>query len=489
MSSTNFDIVTADNGFIGNLTGNVTGDLTGNVTGAIISTRAVLAATGSGASTAAVISTQIVAVTDSDGTKAVALPAAATSSAPILVINTVTTAALPVYPVNGGNDNINAGAEDAAWTLGPGKAAWFTATSATQWYVADVSAATATTTELNLIDGSIAGTAVASKALALGANKNVDVLVVADGGLYLGAGAGTAVTATAAEINYLDIATLGTGAASKAVVLDASGDYTFPATATIVMPSGGDMTFASGSTLDVAGTFEIANVAMTASAAELNYNDIATLGTLAASKTWTSDASLDTVMPTGGLLTVQSGAGITFNSGSTHLLDGPVTTTVAATEHGAGSIGTYIAPRTYRWTDRGVIVTQTKVDLTGLASVATANDVIGLAAGGAAYIGRNVEATNGVIFKVEFACLETPLTGDNDVNVVANSSAVLAYDGAGGTTYLSNSGDLLKGQTIQNLVPALTEGDYFYLTAGTGDTAATYTAGMYLLTTYGHAPL
>ncbi len=38
------------------------------------------------------------------------------------------------------------------------------------------------------------------------------------------------VTATAAELNYNDIETLGTGAASKAVVLDAGDDYTWPAT-------------------------------------------------------------------------------------------------------------------------------------------------------------------------------------------------------------------------------------------------------------------
>lgn len=60
---------------------------------------------------------------------------------------------------------------------------------------------TANAAELNLLDGSVAGTAVASKALALGANKNVDVLAVAD--LKLGAGAGTSVTATAAELNKL----------------------------------------------------------------------------------------------------------------------------------------------------------------------------------------------------------------------------------------------------------------------------------------------
>jgi len=61
---------------------------------------------------------------------------------------------------------------------------------------------TATAAEINLIDGSVAGTAVASKALSLGTNKNVDVLAVAD--LKLGAGAGTSVTSTAAELNILD---------------------------------------------------------------------------------------------------------------------------------------------------------------------------------------------------------------------------------------------------------------------------------------------
>jgi len=65
-------------------------------------------------------------------------------------------------------------------------------------------AISATATEVNLIDGSVAGTAVASKALVLGADKNVDTLSIADGGLKLGAGAGTAVTSTAAELNALD---------------------------------------------------------------------------------------------------------------------------------------------------------------------------------------------------------------------------------------------------------------------------------------------
>jgi len=58
---------------------------------------------------------------------------------------------------------------------------------------------TATAAQLNKTAVTTAGTAEASKALILGANKNIDVLAVAD--LKLGAGAGTSVSATAAEIN------------------------------------------------------------------------------------------------------------------------------------------------------------------------------------------------------------------------------------------------------------------------------------------------
>lgn len=79
------------------------------------------------------------------------------------------------------------------------------------------------------------------------------------GGLEI---SGTAVTATAAEVNYLDITTLGTGAASKAVVLDASSNYT--------TPGAGTWSFASGSTVNLAGTFQIGGTAVAATAAEIN---------------------------------------------------------------------------------------------------------------------------------------------------------------------------------------------------------------------------
>lgn len=55
--------------------------------------------------------------------------------------------------------------------------------------------------ELGVLDAVVAGTVSASKALVVGANKNLDTLVIADSGLKLGSGAGTAITATAAQIN------------------------------------------------------------------------------------------------------------------------------------------------------------------------------------------------------------------------------------------------------------------------------------------------
>lgn len=60
---------------------------------------------------------------------------------------------------------------------------------------------TATAAEINKLAGVSGGTTTASKALVVGSNKNLDTLVIADSGLKLGSGAGTAITATAAQIN------------------------------------------------------------------------------------------------------------------------------------------------------------------------------------------------------------------------------------------------------------------------------------------------
>jgi hypothetical protein len=81
-------------------------------------------------------------------------------------------------------------------------------------------------------------------------------------------------TATAVELNYNDIAVLGTGAASKAVVLDSGDDYTWPATGVLTY---GVLKDPAGSTLG-------------ATVAELNATDIS-----AQTETLTADGAVSVV--------------------------------------------------------------------------------------------------------------------------------------------------------------------------------------------------
>ena len=163
---------------------------------------------------------------------------------------------------------------------------------------------------------------------------------------------------------------------------------------------------------------------------------------------------------------------------------------VSGTTYGVGAISTSAGPMLRRWTENGVIVTQLWVDLTGLGGKgAAADDVIGLPAGGAAYVYRNVTADNGIIFKYEISCIELPAAASGaatvDIDFNWNTSAVLAYDGAAGTSEV-DMGGLAAGQTHMVDAPALTANDYLYLTEG--DTAATdgvYNAGQFLFTFYG----
>lgn len=182
------------------------------------------AAAGSGQSTFTALTKQLNAVSAADGTKGVALPAAAAGK-PIHIINQSATSILPVAPVNGGNDAINSlTAGTGVFNLGPGQSAWFVPTSATQWYVTGHAAVVGTPTEQDL-DGR---------------------------------------TASVAELNYLDLATLGTGAASKAVVLDAGEDYIWPPTG--VLTYGGTAITATGAELNLLdGAASTVTVALAAS--------------------------------------------------------------------------------------------------------------------------------------------------------------------------------------------------------------------------------
>ena len=163
---------------------------------------------------------------------------------------------------------------------------------------------------------------------------------------------------------------------------------------------------------------------------------------------------------------------------------------IEAAEHGPGAIGTAGAPQTYRYNREGHIITEIQVDLTGLDSSGVENDVIGLSTGGAAYLGRNVVATNGIIYRVEMICLEVPATGDADIILVQGSAADEEFDDTVANTAVlcDGTGDWVLGETIVNNVPSITANYYYYLTQG-GTDNNTYTAGQYLIRFYGHPAL
>ena len=243
-----------------------------------------------------------------------------------------------------------------------------------------------------------------------------------------------------------------------------------------------------------------------------NVTGTASLSTLAATATnvTVADESTDTacnvvfVTSETGNLPPKTGTNLTFNSSSGLLTAGAFTTTGAATigsltggtvatEHGAGAIATSFAPITRRYTQNGVIITKIHFDLTALGGKGgVANDVIGLPAGGNAFIGRYVTSTYGIVYRAELACIELAAAASGaatvDIDVATNSSGTIAYDGAGGTAKLFNTGGMVAGQELSNITPAITANDYFYLVEA--DTAATdgvYNAGQFILTLYGHA--
>jgi hypothetical protein len=203
--------------------------------------------------------------------------------------------------------------------------------------VLDGIAATLTYDELDYLDIAALGTGAASQAVVLDAGE--DYTWPATGVLTYG---GTGVTANGAELNYLDLAALGTGAASKAVVLDAGDDYIWPATG--VLTYGGTGITATGLEINV-----LDGIAATLTYDELDYLDIAALGTGAASKAVVLDAGDDYTWPATGVLTY-GGTGVTANGAELNYLD------LAALGTGAASKAVVLdAGEDYIWPATGFL--------------------------------------------------------------------------------------------------------------------------------------
>lgn len=177
------------------------------------------------------------------------------------------------------------------------------------------------------------------------ANVSIDIQPKGTGVLKYN---GTGLTATFGQLNYNDIATLGTVEASKTVTADANGNINFDTSAvqhSIRFRDGthdiwlfgdtstGRVGFYDGVATDVywsynpgatpslnigggSTTIKLNGTELTANATKLNYNNIATLGTVEANKTVTADSSGNVVFncttATHSLNFVSSGTQVQF---------------------------------------------------------------------------------------------------------------------------------------------------------------------------------
>jgi len=136
----------------------------------------------------------------------------------------------------------------------------------------------------------------------------------------------------------------------------------------------------------------------------------------------------------------------------------------------------------------GIIKTSMLIDLTGLASSTTDLDIIGVGAG-AAYLGQITAAKNGTILTGRMTCLEVPAGGADDVDLYSATEATGVFDAGIGTlaetALVTAAGAWTLGLTkCLSAIPAANQ--YLYLCGGEAGTAATYTAGKFLIQLEGY---
>lgn len=148
-----------------------------------------------------------------------------------IVINDTTSASTLTFTAAGSDTIVGitgSGAGDGAVLVSDGYSAWrivrgSSGVGATvaeaELVLADNTTKNATSAIHGFMPKLTPGVATASQPVTLGADKDLDVLAVAD--LKLGAGAGTSVSSSAAELNLNDGSIAGTSVASKALALDA----------------------------------------------------------------------------------------------------------------------------------------------------------------------------------------------------------------------------------------------------------------------------
>lgn len=175
-----------------------------------------------------------------------------------------------------------------------------------------------------------------------------------------------------------------------------------------------------------------------------------------------------------------------LSSTTTMVLGNPVPTAGAGFDTAGGVIWAPLG----KLGASGLFVTKVFVDLgdAAVSSKGTVNDIIGEAAGGNAHIGQTTAALHGTIVAMTIECVETPATGDDDIDFYAATVATGAYDA---------DVTALEETVLYERAAAWAAGDYkvatglpsanayLYLASGNGDTAGAYSTGKFIITLYG----
>lgn len=155
----------------------------------------------------------------------------------------------------------------------------------------------------------------------------------------------------------------------------------------------------------------------------------------------------------------------------------------------SGGTGTVYKGSTFR--DGDIIRTRILIDLTGLASIATDGDIIGVGAN-PAHIGQFLTSRGGTPFAATMECLEVPAGGLPDIDVFMADEGTGVLDGAISalteTVLLTQGGNWTLALKKAFADPAALGSKYLYLTAGAASGAGTYTAGKFEITILGLPP-
>lgn len=211
-------------------------------------------------------------------------------------------------------------------------------------------------------------------------------------------------------------------------------------------------------------------------------------------KTYRKDGGDTLIVASGGVLDVESGGAfkiagtqVTASAATLNALPSPT----LASGAGAGiTDGTGTIYKTAVQIIGGIYKTTLLLDLTGLASSTTDLDIIGTGTS-AAYIAKLTAAEcGGTILAIAMKCLEAPAGGIADIDLYSAVEGTGKFDDAVASTLtetalITAGGSWTNGTTkAATTAPAATE--YLYLTGGAGGTAATYTAGKFLIEIYGY---